>query len=276
MGDNITMPFNRLRQAWMDVRAGKNPVASQHGFRSYAEKYKNGFSKYDAEWYGATCEEVDKWVKDGYTPKPGEVPVTIETSDSESPVMEFDEENGNFIYDAYLDGSDMPYTQWGQNEAKRGLIIKACYDFNCGTPAKVIADYLAFILRIIDDCETRGISPGLELFQETRGSYAGRDKEIDVISTVMKREGEINDSYSWRSLLSPAGFRTLGFLALALHGQDKGYQITSSLGYAVGNKWSVEFDATTDTLIIDTPQSAHEFPEDEMAGMFAAAMNTDN
>ena len=56
---------------------------------------------------------------------------------------------------------------------KRGLKIRACFDFNAASrPASCATTSLGFC-ELIDRAERQGITPDVELFIETRGSFQG-------------------------------------------------------------------------------------------------------
>ena len=261
-----------IRLAWDTIQAGRNPLS---GKQSALDRYvKNNYrSKTVDPWVGDSGTGIQHKLNNGYWPEGEEMPnlsgstVTIDT-----PQVEWHEEEGELIYEAMLNNEELMFVQWDAMPQPKGMKIRACFDFNAGVRSEMIAEYFSWVLNVIERAEGLGISPDVELYIETQGSFQGHDSRHDMIVIPVVKAGELVDTVAWRAYLTQGGFRSLGFLALGLTGDKHGLSLTSGLGRATGDGWDVKLDG--DVLTIHADGNASRFPKDEMNAKLEAAFQT--
>lgn len=266
-----TVSPEQIRTAWSAIQAGRNPLSSKQRALAEYTNYSWRGSTVD-QFVGCSGEQMNGWLSEGYYVEQGEMP---NLSQSDTVVnhrkRRWSDENGEMVYERVLDNEEKWMVTRERQPQKRGLKIRACFDFNCGVKAEMMQTYFAWILRIIDRAERQGITPDVELFIETQGSFEGEHDKHDLIAIPVVKAGELVDTVAWRAFLTRGGFRTLGFLSLGIVGDAIGKPLTSSLGAATGSKWDVTMSEDR-TLTIHAPGNANSFPEDEMTKKLEAAM----
>lgn len=268
METHIEISPSEIKAAWDVLQKGDNPLPKQSALSYSMESWRG---EQVNPWTGCSGTQMQKWLAEGYYPEDGaEADLSgFGAAEIETPMIEWDEDEGDLYIEAALGGEDMPYAQWEGFEAKRGMKIRACFDTNCGTKAEPLAEYFAWILRMIDLAEAKGIAPDVELFIYTEGSFNGKSGRHYINIPVVKA-GEIVDAVSWRAYLSKGGFRTLGFVALGLAAEKLSATLTSGLGRAVNEKWDVVVEDGVMTTFC--PGHFDSFPADEMTKKAETAM----
>jgi hypothetical protein len=265
-----TVTVEQLREAWGKIQAGQNPLSAKQ--RALAPCVNGSWrgSTVDS-WIGCSGEQMNGWLCEGYYVEGDELP-QLASSDTEifRRKRRYTDEGGEMIWERVMDREEKWQVTRDRAPQRRGMKIRACFDFNCETNARIMRDYFAWILQIIDQAERQGISPDVELFIETRGSFQGEDGKYDRICIPVVKAGELVDTVAWRAFLTRGGFRTLGFLALGLIGDRTRKSLTGGLGSACGTKWDVTMDEDR-TLTIHAPGDADRFPLSEMNTKLAAA-----
>lgn len=266
---NIEITTDEIRNAWNAIQAGTDPL-KQSALSSYISTKWRG-SVVD-KFVGCSGEQMQGWLAEGFYPE-GDGADIFGMSDAEilSPTMAWDEDEGDLFIESAIAGDDMPYARWEGDSARKGMKIRACFDTNCGTDANVLGQYFAWILKMIDACEAKGIAPDVELFIEAKGSFT-KNRGTFMLTIPVVKAGEIVDAVAWRAFLSNGGFRSLGFLAIGLAANKLKDTVTSGLGQAVGNKFDVTVDAD-DVMTIKCPGHFSSFPEAEMTAKAEAAFD---
>lgn len=263
---DVTIPTGQIREAWHAIQKGENPVPRQRSLSGYVNHRWRG-STVDS-FVGASGEQIDDRLTNGYWPEGESMMLSSKVAEVNMPVMEYDEEEGNLVIEDVLAGEDMYRIRWTNDEARGGLKIRANIAMNCGTEAKVIEDYMRWVLTIVDAAQAQGIAPELELFIQTTGSFEGRYSESHRINIPVVKAGELVDTVAWRAFLAGGAFRSLGFLAMGLAGDKLGLTLTGTLGAATGTDWTVE--GTAEEIILGCPSGAKEFPAERMQKLLDA------
>jgi hypothetical protein len=260
----VTVSTTELRSAWATIQAGRTPFGRRHpDMISMEPQYRDTSGD---GWIGVAGPEMSRMLDEGYEPE-GESPLDLSgVAEISSPYMDLAEEDGDLMIEAALGGDDLPYVRWEDFEAKRGLTIRAVWEFNAGTPAKVISGYFAWILKLIDAAERQGLAPQVELVGGVKGAV---DREF-LISIPLVKAGELVDPVAWRAFFHGGGYRTLGFVSMALAAEKTGQTLRSGLGSAFGTRWDARF--ADDVLTIECPAHSRDFPEAEMTAKAAEAV----
>ena len=266
-----TVTVEQLRTAWSTIQKGRNPLSSkQSALGPYVANMWRG-SHVD-EFVGCSGEQMNGWLSEGYYVEDS---LDLNLSQTDAVVgrrkRRWSDEDGEMVWDRVMDNEEKWMVTREKMPQKRGLKIRACFDFNAGVKATMMAEYFAWILKIIDRAERQGVTPDVELYIETRGSFQGHDTRHDLIAIPVVKSGELVDTVAWRAFLTKGGFRTLGFLALGLVGDKEGLSLTGGLGSATGAGWGVTMDEDR-TLTITAPGNASKFDEADMSAKLEAAM----
>lgn len=269
---SLTITTGRIRDAWQRIQDGRNPVPKQDQLRRHVEGDWTG-DKFD-RWIGMSPATMNERLIHGYVPesKP-DVDVSMGESEIPTPALDLNEE-GCLVLDAALAGEELYRVMYEEKPCKKALTMRANIAFNCGTSAEgIISKYLDWLLAVMDAAQTQGIPADLELTIKTIDSYPGV-KNCEIRIPVVKA-GEMLDAAAWRAFLSPGSFRSLGFLAMGLAGEDQGLALRPGLGRAAGQDWAVDFDAESGVLEFDCPPSPgyREFPLDKMNEKVQAAFD---
>lgn len=242
-------------QAWQDWRAGK----------------KLGFSprlSEDASWTGASHNQIDGWVRDGYND--GE-PLQLPDDQAEMlvPAIEFDEDEGDLVYSLAIAGDDMPRARWENLPAPRGVSIIARLSLNGGVSSDQLNAFAKWLLAVVDGIERMGESPELSISFDT---IATDGTLLDVIIPV-RRPGEVVDVDSWRALFAPGGYRSLIFLSSNVGAHKLGKTVQSGYPWwpsTPQQDWTV--DMKDGVMRIYTPTSMSRFDEDAMTKQVMEAL----
>ena len=184
-----TVTPEQIRTAWSAIQAGRNPLsAKQSALSSYVQSEWRG--SYVNDFVGCSGEQMNGWLSEGYYVESGDMPAL---SQSDAVVgrrkRRWSDENGEMVWDRVMDNEEKWMVTRERQPQKRGLKIRACFDFNCGVKASMMADYFAWILRIIDRAERQGITPDVELFIETVGSFQGESGQQARLDRHSGRQG---------------------------------------------------------------------------------------
>jgi hypothetical protein len=256
----ITITTEEIIKAWDGVQAkgGASLPKGAETLSRYADGAWKG-SKVD-KWIGASGEQIQGWLHNGYYAEESTVQLGQGQEEISVPFIDFNESEGEWMYEQRYE--DLPFMVWENFEAKRGIKIRACFDFNAGVDSDTIIRYFDWVLGLVDAAERQGISPEVELFIETEGSFAGKDSARHRCVIPVVQAGRINDAVAWRAFLSNGGFRSLGFLCLGIAASKLGERLVGSLGRAVGQKWTAEHK--DEVLTIHANGNASSFPQDTM------------
>lgn len=260
--ETITISTADIRDAWIKIQKSApylSDIGRQSTFEREAMVSKWRGSRYD-EWVGCSGEQMQGRLVEGYRPKDGETP---DVNFSAAPIHKrrfmANDEAGELQVDAVLAGDDYIYRAYTPREVPRNINIVVDTCFSASTGEKVIAEYLEWVLRLIDALQQRGLAPGLELSIALTGCFR-TDKGRKDIRIPLVQAGEEIDPTAWRAYFSPGAFRTLGFLGIGI-AADRAKQ---AVGFGLGmpdlhNEFRAEFDDETSTLYIVSPNSPHRF-----------------
>lgn len=269
----VAVSANEIREAWAKVQEGIFPFSQlQRSTYTYkvAEQWRGNVVD---EWMGDSGEGINHKLKHGYWAEGDGIVLKGESQATGIPQLILDEEEGDLLIDAALAGDDFRFAQWQQDVSFRALTIRARINFSAATDAKVIGDYLGWVLRMIDaTAEKTGMMPTVEAYTQGSARFKGEKQGIHITrtTTVLSAPGAEYDPVSWRVFFSKGGFRTLGFVCYALAGDKLGKATNSALGYSANDKWRVSLE--DDILTIHAPQTAEGFPEAEMTAQVQALL----
>lgn len=215
-------------------------------------------------FYGCTSKELSEWLHSGYkmkglTLEPPILPV------SKRRRLKFSDD-GELQYELATSGFDYPYLDWEKRDLLPGMRVRIDNSFSSAVPASVVSEYSRWILRALVALETAGIDLEVWISCKVRDALKRFDRTMEI-NIQVKKEGEQVDYLGWSAMLSPGGWRHLGFLAHFMAADENGYDVKWSLGHTVGNhSWSVGFDTEQSLIKFNAPYhtSSKMFPESEM------------
>jgi hypothetical protein len=261
-----------IRQAWGRIMDGENPFSDrQNGSCIVLANLDQWRSEKADEWIGATGREIDHRLTHGYAVEEADIPVTGGQTEFVLPTMLWDEEEGDLFIDQVLSGEDAYRVQWEEVEAPKSLTIRACIGMHAGTLAEVLGDYMTWLLKVVDAAQRRGVTPTVELWIGTNGSYERHPREKTRIRIPLVKSGEIIDVDSWRAYLTPGAFRSLGFVAMGLAADrtKNARRLTYGLGSPTNQSWNVTVE--DGVMEVECPGGASSFPEEHMNRLMEAA-----
>lgn len=249
-----------IRAAWTEIQAGRNPLKRPH--TGLTDMYGSWRSTREDPWIGCSGKQMNDWLTFGYWPEGESLPVSPAAAETRMPYPVMDEEEGDLIISDAIGGEDMFYCRWENMVARRGLDIHLCVDFNAGTRATVISEYVDWLLNLVDSILRTGVSPSVTLYQFARGTFQDAPQRYEKIRCPVMRSGESFDPMAWRAFLTRGGFRTLSFLALGIAGDKLGKTVRQSLGMAAGGGWNIIREG--DVLDVRCDSNANAFPREHM------------
>lgn len=216
-------------------------------------------------WWGSTLPNLKAWIDRGYRV---EGLRNIDTSiipSKERRKLRFSDE-GELQIDLALSGFDYPFQKWDKRESRPGMSVEVDVNFNAGFGSNTVSAYTTWIAQAMAAIETAGIDLDVNIKLVTRGEFTSRRNETLKTLVRVKKENEASDFVRWSALVSPGGFRMLGFAAEIFAGDNIGwYDANNGLGTAVtGNSWDVRWNEERRTMQIDCSRFTGEFPREEM------------
>jgi hypothetical protein len=214
------------------------------------------------DWHGYTADDVELWLLNGYQPE------LLQDVAFNPPIRDkrkiiYGEEGDEFHYDLAASGDDRPFSSQTKRENIPGAAIQAMVSMSSSTRASVVNAYNVWIARAAFSLEDAGIDTEISFRNDVQGSLTDGKKVITIVR--VKKEGQTADFTSWSPMLSPAAFRTFIFLAKIIAGDRLNRDTEPGLGRPVGgNKWDMQYDEKSRSLIPSCPSTPSEFPGMDM------------
>jgi len=256
-----------IRRAWQEMIDGANPFKRQTAPYFISSDFKAYRSETADPWIGATGAEINERLIHGYAVDASDHSIGGGSTEFVMPTMELDDEQGDLVISQAVGGEDMYRVQWTDHEAPRSITIRACISMAASTDAKVLSDYLTWLLKVIDAAQRGGLCPTVELWMGTIGGLTRHPRERLRVRIPLVAGGEMIDVTSWQAYLTPGAFRSLGFFGLALGADRAGRSLNAGMGAPTNSRWGMTFE--DGVLDIECPASAHDFPEAQMDQMLA-------
>jgi len=269
---DVVITPTEVRQAWATIQNGETPFESRQRTAGVTRRFSEYRSPEPSWFVGASGPEIQDRLENGYYVDTGEFQMPGGAVEIDNPFIDLVEEDGDLLVEAALGGDDLMYAQWQPMEAQRGLTIRACIGMHAGTEASVLAAYMSWILKVVQAAEARGVAPDVELYFTSKGGFQRFANEAIRVRIPLVKGGEIIDATAWRAFLAPGAFRSLGFVALGLAADKVRRGLNAGMGHPTNKNWKIEF--SDDTLTIECPGGAHEFPEEQMDQMLERAYAT--
>lgn len=269
---DIEVTPGEIRRAWGTIMGGSNPFTDRQDRSILVQQHlRNYRSDVVNPWIGATGAEINERLIHGYAVETADLKVDGGMTEYVAPQMVWDDEEGDLMVESVIGGEDAYRVMWEDVETPKSLTIRACIGMHAGTDAQVIADYLTWLLKVIDAAQRRGVSPDVELWIGTRGSFQRFGSETMRIRIPLVKSGEMIDVDSWRAYLTPGAFRSLGFVAIGLAAdKTKGIRrLTPGLGSPTNRSWGVTLE--DGVMEIECPGGDSSFPEQHMNDLLEAA-----
>jgi hypothetical protein len=269
---DIEVTPGEIRRAWGAIMNGENPFSDRQSGSCIVQSNMERWRSPEAnDWIGASGAEIDHRLTHGYAVEEADIPVTGGQTEFTLPTMLWDEEEGDLFIDQVLSGEDAYRVQWEDVESPKSLTIRACIGMHAGTSAKVLGEYMEWLLKVIDAAQRRGVTPTVELWIGTKGSYARHPSETVRIRIPLVKSGEIIDVDSWRAYLTPGAFRSLGFVAMGLAADrtKNARRLTYGLGSPTNRRWNVTVE--DGVMEVECPGGDTRFPEEHMNELVEAA-----
>jgi len=267
------LDYSEVREAFL-----KNAESLTYSLRKLNsdrwEHFHNQWESANASgWYGASLDDVKAWISRGFHVEGLRNIGADIAPERKRRKLKYAEE-GEMQIDLMLSGFDFPFLEWEKREKKPGLRVDIPLSFNANTDAELIAQYQRWVAQTLYTIETLGIDPEVNLVIQTERSYKGK-RGIHSLLIRVKKENEASDFLNWSAMFSPGGFRMLGFAAMALAGDKRGWQLRSDLGRAVSQgSWGVAWNEESRKLEIQANHSARSFPADVMTDRLRNILNT--
>jgi hypothetical protein len=254
-----------IRRAWGVVMAGQNPLSDRQDQTIMVRHNMNSWrSETVNQWVGVNGAAIDHRLNHGYAVEEADVEIGGGQTEFTVPAMLWDEDEGDLSIDAVMAGEDAYRVMWHEEEAPKSLTIRACIGMHAGTSAEVLADYMTWLLKVIDAAQRKGYAPTVELWVGIRECFSRFKDETMRVRIPLVEAGQMVDVDSWRAYLTPGAFRTLGFLAIGLAAdRAKGTRrLVPGIGYPTNQSWSITLQ--DGVLDIECPGGAERFPEMSM------------
>jgi hypothetical protein len=219
---------------------------------------------------GYTREQAIDWLANGYTDE-----ALQGLQDFTPPIREkrrfvYGEEGDEIDLSSAWAGEDNFMTHWTKRDVIPGISLEFFIACAGVTSSAVVNEYERWIARATEAIQSAGIDPEISIVFGGKSDWDGIHREEKVI---VKRENEIADITSWSAMLSPACYRTYGFLAKILHGEARNKRVSSSIGKGTNyTEWRCYFDPERGVIRSIIPWVPHSFPEEEMTRQLREAI----
>lgn len=223
----------------------------------------------DETFSGYSKGQLERWLTEGYT-SPG-----LDFSEFNPPIREkrrliFCEEGDEFHLDLAHNGEDNYMSEWTKQEVLPGIRINLQPKFQGDCPASVVNEYQAWTNAIIASLEAAGIDPEVNYIYQGK-VQPSQTKHNTIIR--LKKLNETTDFVSISPMVSPAAFRTLAFMALAMQGKEQGFKVGAGISGKIRDyDWDVSLSEDKGTITITNPYNVRSFPRDLMNQKFRDAL----
>ena len=261
--DRTVIDFPDLKRVAQEVYAG-NSAESLPINCEYASILLN---RGDTGFTGYSSAQAQDWLANGYRDE-----ALQGLEDFAPPIREkrrfvYGEEGDEIDLSAAWSGEDNFMTHWTKRDVIPGVSLVFEMAFVCHTSASVIIAYERWLARATEAITAAGIDPEISIsFPGQLCGIGGRGTLNHTSLVRVKRANETVDIHAWSAMLSPAAYRSFGFLSKLMHGEEMGQRV----GYGLsqnhgGNSWAVEYDNENGQIVVRCPFSPNgRFPEEDM------------
>lgn len=275
--DNLSKPISRGKESWFTLEWSE--------LREIVKRYMSGenFSltgtnreKFESHtnprptFHGYTRNQLERWLEKGFYPD-AISGVAIPAPIREKRRYQFVEEGEEILVDRVLSGEDNYMGEFTKRVTIPGATIEACITFQSGVSAEIVNAYNTFVCRAISTLENSGVDCEVTLKFSSGNLWNGSGMTETLVR--VKRVNESVDYKSYSPMLSPASYRTFGFLAYVLHAEKRGKQVNHGLGRGHnGKEWKVQYDSDRRVIRFDCPYVPRDFPAGRMESDFRSAV----
>lgn len=255
--------FLKMLETRSAAKAGVRGKGNQRTLNFLRKKWEDAGSD---SWYGANLTDLKAWIARGFKVEGLRNIDANLLPTKERRKLRFSDE-GELQIDLALSGFDYPFQKWDKRESRPGMSVEVDVNFNAGFGSGIVTAYTTWIAKAMAAIETSGIDLDVNIKLVTRSEF--NDHKGESLKTLIrvKKENEASDFVRWSALVSPGGFRILGFAAEVFAGDNIGwYEAHNGLGAAVtGHAWDVKWNDEKRVMQIDCSNSyGQEFPHEEM------------
>jgi len=270
----MVIDWDELRETVKHLQAGSGSDFKRASNRNKAQKCAIP-DRERARWAGYTTGELHDWLAHGFQSRHLDGFDSFLPDIREESRLIIAEEGDEMLLDLALNGEDEYMLDWTKTESIPGLAIDAEIGMVCTASHKILGQFFTWINRAVTALELHGIDCQVTL---THRADSGMIQEniSGTYSTIVrvKKENERPDFTAWSPMVSPAGFRGFMFIAMCMHADKIGRNITSGMGRRNGGSWNVVYNAETGTIHLDCPYSPREFPEDDMTAKLKTVIDS--
>lgn len=270
----IDIPFGELIATYFaltdniekELKYWQADARSKRHVRDTVERWR-----YKSDFYGGVTDDMKNYVRNGY--RTGSVlgeflPGVLRTHDGSA-------QRGRWLWSdtgdeidvgLALSGDVTPFRSFEPSPTAGGLNVQALYSFTADTSHEIIAQYGAWIARLLATATGAGVSPSLTIDQYSR--ELSDNSQNAIIRTRVKTETEALDWNRYSCIFSPTGYRHLGFTGLMRAGASQDLldgSMASGLGGCISPpEWDLAWDEPTRTLTVWSPMRPHSFPSQHL------------
>lgn len=159
------------------------------------------------------------------------------------------EYDGDWDFDKRYDISPFSKRALGKVK-KRSIKIYGEVSFSSMTSSKIIDNYGAFIVALVNFFEKQGVNVDLYLTKTGTGAIGGDYSEIDRMITHIKRSGEYLAKEDMLKIFSSVYFRRIGFTQIIMASEFRGKTVCGSLGRPIIYNKTFEYKKDNNELHI--------------------------
>jgi hypothetical protein len=218
------------------------------------EKWRGDYDMGNDEscFYGPVHAETMRMLDEGFACDPLPADSLPQGFEGYGDRLVWRDDEGEFDYDAYLEGEDECFSDRESTSQIAGINLVIRYSFQASKWGW-LSEYGAWCGALVHALERRGHDLSIRLNYPQSGAYGGGERsEIDVI---LSRFGERTMMRDWSVMFSPAGWRQLYFLAIALPAEREGIAVSPGLGCGsqAERDFGLGWDADSRTLTVQCP-----------------------
>jgi hypothetical protein len=223
------------------------------------------------DFQGYTRNQVNSWIMDGYSTDAIQGLADFIPPIREKRKLRFTDEGDEFHYDLAVSGDDNFMSEWSHRETIPGIRIDVVYSMAGSTSPEVVNAFNRWVCRVIYSIEAGGIDAEINYVNDSNWSQSPYGPKYTVIR--VKKENEQTDFTSLSPMLSPACYRSFLFAAIVMHGESKGYRVSSGIARPQArHEWKVEFDEEKRRISLVTPRNPRSFNEESMTAQLREAL----
>lgn len=267
-GDRFVIDWPELKEVTLRAMAGN--FSDFPRSRETAEYYCRPGGVSD-RWLGYSLAQAKDWCVNGYHDAALEGLENFAPPIREKRRFVYSDEGDEIDLSAAWAGEDNFMTEWTKRETIPGIALEFEICLVCSTPAAVVNEYERWIARACEAIESAGIDPEINIAFPGEAEWGHGEQSMRLVR--VKREGETVDLQSWSAMLSPATFRTFGFVTYMLDGEAHDKAISTGICRSHGGtQWRCYYDADECAIRTECPYMPHEFPEEEMTKQLREAI----